>query len=237
MDYAVIAAGLGSRLQSEGAGRPKPLTLLNGVAMIDRLLRIFLENNASSVHVIINEEMSEVRDYLSRMSLGVPLHLTVKSTPSSMHSFFELSHRLSSEKFCLTTVDTIFRQDEFRRYVQDFASDEADGLMGVSDFIDDEKPLYVNVGDKLTVESFTDEPTAQSRYVSGGIYGLKRQTALPVLQQAMHEQQFRMRNFQRRLIAAGLLIKAWPFTKIIDVDHASDIRKAERFLAAEQSFH
>ena len=39
-----------------------------------------------------------------------------------------------------------------------------------------------------------------------------------------------MRNFQRQLIVDGLRLKAYPFSKILDVDHASDIIKAEAFL-------
>jgi hypothetical protein len=46
----------------------------------------------------------------------------------------------------------------------------------------------------------------------------------------MTEGQSRMRNFQRGLIADGLQLKAFPFSKILDVDHASDIPKAELFL-------
>lgn len=39
-----------------------------------------------------------------------------------------------------------------------------------------------------------------------------------------------MRNYQRQLIAEGLKLKAYPFSKIVDVDHAEDIKKAEDFL-------
>jgi hypothetical protein len=39
-----------------------------------------------------------------------------------------------------------------------------------------------------------------------------------------------MRNFQRALVADGLLLKAYPFSKVLDIDHASDIEKAEAFL-------
>ena len=39
-----------------------------------------------------------------------------------------------------------------------------------------------------------------------------------------------MRNFQRALVEDGLHLEAWPFSKILDVDHASDIEKAEQFL-------
>ena len=49
----------------------------------------------------------------------------------------------------------------------------------------------------------------------------------------MAEGKSRMRNFQRGLVEDGLRLKACPFSKILDVDHADDIRKAEEFLAAE----
>ena len=47
MKFAVIAAGEGSRLNQEGVALPKPLVRLNGEPMIDRLLRIFAENDIS----------------------------------------------------------------------------------------------------------------------------------------------------------------------------------------------
>ena len=60
MDYAIIAAGEGSRLAQEGVKWPKPLVRLNGVALIDRLIDVFLKNNATSISIIVNEEMTEV---------------------------------------------------------------------------------------------------------------------------------------------------------------------------------
>jgi hypothetical protein len=39
-----------------------------------------------------------------------------------------------------------------------------------------------------------------------------------------------MRNFQRQLVYDGLKLQAYPFSKILDVDHAEDIQKAEDFL-------
>jgi hypothetical protein len=51
-----------------------------------------------------------------------------------------------------------------------------------------------------------------------------------LLEKAMTEGMSRMRNYQRRLVAEGFCLKAYPFSTIIDVDHASDIGKAEAFL-------
>ena len=44
MKFAIIAAGEGTRLSQEGVRLPKPLVQLNGRAMIDRLIHIFMQN-------------------------------------------------------------------------------------------------------------------------------------------------------------------------------------------------
>ena len=115
MNYAIIAAGEGSRLAQEGVAKPKPLVDINGEPMIGRLIHLFTRCNAESISVIVNEEMHEVREYLESLKPDVPFRLVVKSTPSSMHSFYELSRVMKPGRFCLTTVDTIFREDDFRR--------------------------------------------------------------------------------------------------------------------------
>lgn len=229
MKFAIISAGEGSRLAQEGVAKPKPLVELNGEAMIERLIRIFLRQGAEEVVVIINNEVPETREFLTRLQTELPIKLVVKTTPSSMHSFYELSPLLEGDKFCLTTVDTIFREDEFARFIADFRASEADGMMAVTDFIDDEKPLYIAADADKRITGFYDAPTEACNYISGGIYCLTP-PALDTLRRCMENGMSRMRNFQRQLVADGLLLQAWPFHKIIDVDHAGDIVKAEEFL-------
>ncbi len=234
MKYAIIAAGEGSRLAQEGVKEPKPLVMVGGERLIDRLLRIFMDNGAEEIAVICNDMTTLVSKHLEEIrqqGLGgrqVPLRYIVKSTPSSLHSFYELTSLLGDGKFVLTTVDTIFREDEFARFVSAFEASEADGCFPVTDYIDDEKPLYVGVGDDMTISGFYDEPH-DCRYISAGIYGL-RSSAKDIARQQIEKGTSRMRNFQRALVAAGLAIKAHPFSKVLDIDHREDIEKAEELL-------
>ena len=245
MRYAIIAAGEGSRLQQEGIENPKPLVNVHGEHLIDRLLRIFMANDAEEIVVICNDLTTLVSAHLVDIQQNglqgrpIPLRFLVKSTPSSMHSFFELSRYLEdSDAFVLTTVDTIFREEEFGSYVSAFKQMLAkgeDGMMGVTDYIDDEKPLYVETveetGDALypRITGFLDA-CDHPRFISGGIYGLTPR-AIKTLQGCMERGESRMRNFQRALIRDGLKLRAYPFTKVLDIDHASDIAKAEAFLS------
>lgn len=232
MKFAIIAAGEGSRLANEGVSKPKPLVELQGVAIIERLIRIFEHNGASSINIIINEQQPETAAFLKSISTNCPINIVVKSTPSSMHSMHALSHLLRGEKFCLTTVDTLFHEEEFARYIKAFESYNGDGIMAVTDYIDDEKPLYIATDGNMEITAFCDKPTPETHYISGGIYGLSTK-ALDILDQCMDEGVHRMRNFQRRLVESGMKLKAFPLGKIIDIDHAEDIIKAEQFIAGK----
>lgn len=243
MRYAIIAAGEGSRLAQEGIDAPKPLVKVNDEHLIDRLLRIFMENDAEEIVVICNDLTPYVSSHLARIQneglygRPIPLRFIVKSTPSSMHSFFELSKTFDVlSPFVLTTVDTIFREEEFGNYISAFKqvlAEGGDGMMGVTDYIDDEKPLYVEtVGQGSSewprITNFLDT-CDHPHYISGGIYGLTPR-AIETLNACIERGESRMRNFQRALIRDGLQLRAYCFSKVLDIDHASDIQKAEEFL-------
>ena len=235
MKFAIIAAGDGSRLAQEGVTEPKPLVKVRGERLIDRLIRIFMGSNATEIVVICNEQMSDVASHLKMIQdeglngRHVPLRFVIKSTPSSMHSFYELRHFLRDEPFILTTVDTIFDESEFHDYVlsfQDKIAQGTDALMGVTDYIDDEKPLYVGVDNVMRINGYYDTPQADSHFISAGIYGLTA-SSLDILEACIEKGESRMRNFQRALVAANLRIEAFPLTKVFDIDHIEDIRKAD----------
>ena len=230
MNYAIIAAGEGSRLAQEGIAKPKPLVELQGEPMIGRLINIMLRCNAQSISIIVNEHMTEVREYLEGLELPIPLNLVVKTTPSSMHSLWHLSHVIPQGKFCLTTVDTIFREEDFKGYIDAFETDEEhDGMWAVTPFVDDEKPLWVKVDDQMHITAFRDRDWAGAKYVSGGVYAMTDK-AFAVLDHCITEGISRMRNFQRALVDAGFNLQAYSIDKIVDVDHAEDIATAEAFL-------
>ncbi len=235
MKYAILAAGNGSRLMQEGEVTPKPLIQVGGETLIDRLLRVFKANDATEIAVICNPQMTAVVAYLEAIQKArhIPLRFMVRSTPSSMHSLWELRRWLEDAPFILTTVDTIFQEQEFAEYVHAFRDmttlRTVDGLMGVTDYIDDERPLYVDADDAMHITGFTDH-SEHPHYVSAGIYGLTPR-CFNSLARCMDRGEQRMRNFQRALVADGFRLKAWSFSKVLDIDHVYDVQKAETFLS------
>jgi len=221
-------------LAKEGFTLPKPMVSLHGEMLIDRLIGIFMRNNAEKIMVIVNEESPLLEMHLMGLGANLPIQLVKKSTPSSLHSVYELfKSDPELREVCLTTTDTVFREEEFGAFIAEFEEDKTlEGQMAVTAFIDDESPLYVTVDDDDRITAFTDDNSTDTPFVSGGIYCL-RGKAIETVTAAVENGVSRMRNFQRQLVADGLHLKAYPFTKIVDVDHVSDIQTAELFLSGE----
>ena len=232
MQYAIIAAGEGSRLVQEGVAAPKPLVKVGGECLIDRLVRIFMANGASAISVVCRHDELVERHVQAICDTNTLVKYIVRITPSSMHSLRELVPLLETDApFVLTTVDTVFDEREFAAFMAAFAqalSEGYDGMMGVTDYVDDERPLHVSTDERMDILAFLDS-SDHPRYVSAGIYGLTPR-ALSTLQTCIDRGEQRMRNFQRALLADGQRLKAWTFGRVYDIDHAADIMKAEQYL-------
>lgn len=189
--------------------------------MIIRLVGIMKGCGADGIAVIVNGENPETVSLLK----GLPVDLVVKKTPTPMHSLMELAPYLEGDRFCVTTVDTVFSENRFRLMMDEFSKTPFDGLMGVTSLIDDEKPLYVDVDSDMMICGFHDMQDGL-RYVSAGIYALKA-PALEVLGKCVGSGQTRMRYFQRRLLEAGMMLKAFDMGPVVDVDHVSDVARAQ----------
>ncbi len=224
----IIAAGEGRRLRSEGISLPKPLVPVDGVPLIERLLQLFVRHGIREVACIVNEYSPEVKQFVESRRFGIPVHFVVKTTPSSMHSLFALSPFLNDGRFLLTTVDSIFSENEFDQFLK--AGQErtsADGVLAVTKFVDDENPLYVELDGSNRIVSFRKSQSGP--WVTGGLYIFSPRIfreSETVLRQGVE----RLRNFLGHLLKHGYILEGFPFSKIVDVDHAQDIVTAENLL-------
>ena len=234
MRFAIVAGGEGARLKAEGAACPKPLVRLYDEPLISRLIRIFALAGAQELVVLLRPEAEDVKQVIRQVACqyGPSLQIVEAATPSSMHSLYALKPYLQGDPFCLTTVDTVFEEQRFVRFVSEaqhaLTKQEADGCMGVTTYIDDESPLYVQTDTDGLITAFEDTSKTAS-YVSAGVYVLQAE-ALDVLQQCVERGESRLRNFQRALLHHGYKLQACDLGKVADIDHISDIAVAESIL-------
>lgn len=229
MKLAIIGAGESSRLKAEGLKTSKHLIKINGEYLIERIIRIGYENGAGEIVCIINSKEPELKNYLLSSDFGIPLRLIVRDTESSMHSLFELSSFIMDEPFCLATTDAVFLESEFADFIHYSSSNEGtDGILAVTEYIDDEKPLCVSMNRENRILGFSDSREGYS-WATGGIYYFSPRI-FNEMGNAQKTGMMRLRNYLKLLVSGGYNLEGFPFSKIIDVDHISDIPKAEALI-------
>ena len=235
MKFAIIAAGEGSRLAEEGITAPKPLISLNGVPMIERLVRIFAANDAEEIVIIVNHLRPETEKFVRHLGQTHPewnIRLEVATTPSSMHSFARIAPLLAGAPLLFDDGRHHLSRSRFpqlHRRLPFCPRNRARRPDGGDRFHRRRESALHRHGRSPAHRRLLRHARATFPLHLGGIYALAPR-ALDTLRRCMAEGQSRMRNFQRGLIADGLKLKAYPFSKILDVDHAADIPKAEAFL-------
>jgi NDP-sugar pyrophosphorylase family protein len=228
MKVGIIAAGEGSRLKQDGVSTLKPLVKVNGIAILERLLLQYHSINVSEAYCIVNEESLAVKEFIEHLKLPISVHFHVRTTPSSMHSLFELGQYLKDDYFLLSTVDSVFNTRELEGFVACAQMRNADGLLAVTQPTDDDNPLWVELGQSNEIKAFR-RPTTGGALVTGGLYFFSPRV-LDYKNEALSRNVSRLRNFLNLLLGNGFLLRGYKFKKMVDLDHAADIKLAEDFL-------
>jgi NDP-sugar pyrophosphorylase family protein len=246
MRAGIIAAGWGERL---GQKMPKALTPVGDRRLIDFVLDGLEAAGATHVTCIVNEAATEVPRYVESSARRLAFDWIVRTTPSSMHSFLIVLERLAQSgeagPFIMTTVDGVASPETYRQFGDSFRIfPEADVLLGLTQVIDDEKPLRVAMrgaeGTGLLPDQIADNPEAfeilamtntgfNSEFVTSGFYGVSPRV-LKEGPKAQAQNFSALRQYLGYLLKYGYRFYGVPLPPVIDVDRPQDIRAAEVFL-------
>jgi hypothetical protein len=128
-------------------------------------------------------------------------------------------------------VDSIMPPADWQR-VYDAAAQAlasgAEAVLAVTPFVDDESPLYVRVEASGFVAELSNNPL-DPPCVTGGVYAFGPE-ARAAAEQAVARGVTRTRGFLKDLVQRGAPVAAVQVPRIIDLDHASDLRLANAWL-------
>jgi NDP-sugar pyrophosphorylase family protein len=248
MRGGIIAAGWGERL---GQKQPKALTEVGGKPLIDYVLEGFAAAGVTDVTCIVNEAAGAVPEHVAGSRLRMRMDWIVKTTPSSMHSFLIVLERLAglplpmSPGFLIATVDSVCSPQAYAQFVREAQLfPQADVVLGLTNVIDDEKPLRVAMrgseGTGLMPKTIRENPEAfeivamtnngfESEYVTSGFYYV-RPTILKEKQRALDLGFTALRHYLGHLLKFGYRTYGVPLPPVVDVDRPQDIRAAEKLL-------
>lgn len=226
LKVGILGAGLGSRMQSNS--RSKPLAKLGAYSLLDLMVSNINKIAPSSIHCALRDELTLASD---KVGLPTGVHYLYVNTESSLHTLKELILAMGTDQPVLFTMaDTIILPADFQKFAQFCAALPLNtNAVLVTPFVDDEKPLWVQVDSENMVTNFGADP---GPYVTSGMYYLSplaMENALGCVEEGMEK----MRNFLGNLVQKKVPIKTFVVSKTIDVDHPSDLEKAAIFLHSD----
>ncbi len=170
MEGGIIAAGLGSRFQEAGFSVPKPLIELGNKPLLAWTLDQFINADISKIHIIFRTAIcKECKTFLLSTYPQIQFTFVCKDTQSSAESFLTLLKSWDENKQVLvTTVDSIYRPGMLKRLREQGERGPKNALyLGITSYIEDEKPLYVDIDSTGLIRSLGNHEGA---YVTSGAY-------------------------------------------------------------------
>jgi len=231
MKAAIIAAGTGERLHAAGLAGPKPLVPVAGRPLIDYALAAVGAAGLHQVACIVNEQSRGIEEHCATRWPELRFHFIRRTTPSSMESLFALRPLLEGERFVLLTVDAVFAPAVLSRFLSAAGGHpDAQAVLAVTEFVDDEKPLWVRLGSDGRITAL-GAAAAGSGQVTAGFYVFDPAVFTEVA--AARAGGFTaLRQLLGHLVTCGYRMYGVPVGKTVDVDRPEDIATAAAFVAS-----
>lgn len=227
----IIAAGDGLRLAGAFPGLPKPLVPVHGRPLVDWVVGSLRAAGARSIVVFLNTQGRAARGHLKTGFPDVQWTFLSRDTRSSWETFRLVSRALAgtSERFLVSTVDALVPPPEAARFAREACAAMlagAQGALALTRFVDDEKPLWAQLGDDGFVTALGDD-VRRREHATCGLYAMTRSAAEAMPGPEAHG---RLRDYWIALIRGGACILGVPLAKTLDVDRPQDLAQAEEFL-------
>jgi len=229
----ILAAGLGERLHAGGISTPKSLVRVGDKPLLCHALAAVAEAGAREAVIAVNERDADaVGTALRDDTPPIPFELVRRTTASSFETFALLAPRLRGESHALVAmVDGVFEPGAATRFggavgdlIKASADDTPEGLIGVTDRHDEDRPLRVSfdaAGEILAI----GPGAGGSPWSTAGLYLLPERAFAPTF---LTEGLGALRDLLARLVVSGLRLRAHPLGAVVDVDRPDDVAAAER---------
>ncbi|HVO72686.1 MAG TPA: hypothetical protein VMT35_01575 [Ignavibacteriaceae bacterium] len=228
----LVITGNSNNNTNNNGERPKRsghMMKIQGEYPIERIIRIGRNNGIQQVFCIINSKEPELKHWLSTYNSEIPLKFIEKNGESPISSLFALVPFLPKEPFFLINTNSVFIESEFSEFITySLLQKDADGILAVTRYIDDTKPLRVAMNDEDIILKFSDSMDGYS-WANGGIYYFSSR-AFDEAKYALQAGISGLENFLKLLIVKGYTLKGFSFSKIVNIKNAGDIARAEELI-------
>ena len=122
MQAIILAAGMGKRLKALTRNNTKCMIRVNGVTLIERMLRQIENAGVSRITLVIGYEGQKLKDYIATLGINTPIHYIenpVYNKTNNIYSLFLARDVLKQEDTILFESDLIFEDSVLDELISD----------------------------------------------------------------------------------------------------------------------
>lgn len=229
MKGGIIAAGHGTRLSSGKTGVVKPLVPIAGTPLCHWVAGSLSRAGLRELTVVHNSAGRAVRESLTRAFPDLSWSFLERDTASSWETFRLLSLALAAEgePFLISTVDALIAPASVRAFAARARELSADAALALTDFIDDEKPLWADLDPATGLVTALGADARGRALATAGLYYLTP-AAVRLMPEASRFGA--LREYLGALARSGARLAGARVDKAVDVDRPEDVKAAEAFL-------
>ena len=122
MQSIIFAAGMGKRLKDLTANNTKCMVKVNGVTMIERMLRQLDELNLNRIIIVVGYEGQKLIDYISTLGVKTPIEYVrndIYDKTNNIYSLYLAREYLLQDDTLLLESDLIFEDAVLKKIIED----------------------------------------------------------------------------------------------------------------------
>ena len=122
MQSIILAAGMGKRLKDLTANNTKCMVKVNGVTMIERMLRQLDELNLNRIIIVVGYEGQKLIDYISTLGVKTPIEYVrndIYDKTNNIYSLYLAREYLLQDDTLLLESDLIFEDAVLKKIIED----------------------------------------------------------------------------------------------------------------------
>lgn len=153
MQAIILAAGMGKRLKELTSDNTKCMVKVNGVTLIERMLRQIEKQNVSRIVIVTGYEGKKLKDYIETLAIKTPVVFIdnpIYDKTNNIYSLALASKELCEEDTLLFESDLIFED----RVLDELVNDRRDTLALVDKYESWMDGTCVKLADDDTIEAF-----------------------------------------------------------------------------------
>lgn len=228
MKAVILAAGKGTRLRNLIGDKPKALLEIQGIPIIERVVRTIIKAGIKEIIVIIRRNAEIIEDFLIKKNLPVDFKFIKRNTKSAMFSFFALEKYLKDSAFFLFTVDCVYNELKMIDFINFSKKSNADLVIATTHFIQDEKPVYVIVDENGNISTF-GRNVGHSTFISAGVYYCSPRI-YSEKNFALEHGICHLSDFLGMIVKKKYSVLGFDLGKVIDIDNYDDVKEAIQFV-------